>query len=383
MKEGEKIKDLFAKLKDLLTMGSGTIISSVIYGIFWFYMAGLLGTGNYGQVNYLISISMIAISVSSLGSDNILLVYITKDTKLIPAILFITIISSFIASIILFLIFHNMAMSLFLIGSVLFYLVTNLLLGKKKYKNFSFYSISQRIILIPLSIGLYYLMGVDGVILGMALASFVFSYILYNEFRKTPINLSLLRTHSNFIGNSYLFSLSKTAASYIDRVIVFPMFGFSLLGNYALGLQFLVILGLVPQIVYQYLVPYEAAGKSNRNIKIGTIVASVAVAILSITLAPIMIPYFFPKFSETVEIVQIMSLAIIPLAVSITYISKFIGNGKIMIVTIGCVIYVITQIIAIFVFGKMFGINGAGLALVLAAFIESVYLIIVNKLTNR
>lgn len=380
MKEQEKIKDVISKLKDLSTMGSGTVISSAIYGIFWFYMAGLLGTENYGHVNYYLSISTITAYIALLGSDNSLLVYVTKDNKIVPAILLLTIISGFIASVTLFFIFNNLAMSLFVIGSVLFGLVSSLMLAKKSYKNFSLYSICQRLLLIPISIGLYYLMGINGIILGMAVASLVFSFVLYKELRKFKINLSVLKKHSNFIGTSYVYSLSRTASGYIDRLIVFPMFGYSLLGNYSLGLQFLTILGLLPQIVYQYILPHDAGGISNRKIKIGTVIASIAISILSIILAPIVLPYFFPKFSDSIEIVQITSMGIIPISINFMYISKFLGNGMVRAVTIGSGIYLTTQILGIVLLGKVEGISGVAWALDLSACLESLYLIILNRM---
>lgn len=43
------------KLKDLTIVGVSNGLSTLIIGIFWFFMAGLLGTENYGQVSYLIA----------------------------------------------------------------------------------------------------------------------------------------------------------------------------------------------------------------------------------------------------------------------------------------------------------------------------------------
>lgn len=353
--------------------------STAIYGLFWIYLGTLLNTESYGEVNYYLSISIIASVISLLGAENTLLVYITKDKRVVPVFLVITIVSSTVSSTILFILFHNIAMSLYVIGSAIFGLVSNIMLGEKRYKQYSLCVISQRILLIPLSLGLYIIMGPNGIILGLGLASFPFSFLLYNELKGKKIDISLLKPHSSFIGTSFILSTSRTANSYLDRLIVFPLFGFSLLGNYSLGLQYLTLLGLVPQIVYLYVLPHDTAGKTNQKIKLGTVLISIVIAVIGIVLTPLVVPNIFPKFTEAVGIIQIISIAIIPISINAMYISKFLANGLIRYVTIGSGIYLITQVFAIVLLGKIYGINGAAAALDLATILESIFLIIVNK----
>ena len=60
------------------------------------------------------------------------------------------------------------------------------------------------------------------------------------------------------------------------------------------------------------------------------------------------------------------------------YISKFLGTEKSRIVLIGSGIYLLTQIPAIVILGKTYGINGAAAAMVLATSAEAVFLFLVN-----
>ncbi len=46
-----KIGRIITKFKDLTTLGFANILSSAISGIFWFYLASLLGTSHYGEVS--------------------------------------------------------------------------------------------------------------------------------------------------------------------------------------------------------------------------------------------------------------------------------------------------------------------------------------------
>ena len=73
-----KIKT-FSGLKDLTSLGVSNIISSGISAIFWFYLAGLLGEENYGEISYLIAIAVIAGVFSSIGSGYTTTVYSAKN----------------------------------------------------------------------------------------------------------------------------------------------------------------------------------------------------------------------------------------------------------------------------------------------------------------
>ena len=95
-----------------------------------------------------------------------------------------------------------------------------------------------------------------------------------------------------------------------------------------------------------------------------------------------MIPHLFPKYTEAVRIFQIISIAIIPTAVNLTYISQFLGREQSKIVLVGSAISLAVAIPAIIVLGKTYGINGATFAIVLSAFAEMAYLIIIDRLTN-
>ena len=65
-----KVNRILAKFKDLTSLGFANILSTAISGIFWFYLASLLGTTHYGEVSYFIAIASIASTVSFLGAGN-------------------------------------------------------------------------------------------------------------------------------------------------------------------------------------------------------------------------------------------------------------------------------------------------------------------------
>lgn len=378
-----KVSRILSKFKDLTTLGTANLLSTAISGIFWFYIASLLGTTHYGEVSYFIAIAGIASTVSFLGAGTTTIVFTAKGEKILSTIFSITVISTTIASVILFILFKNFGVSLYVIGSLVFSLSTADILGQKLYKDYSKYLITQKLLFVGFSLGFYYLIGPQGVILGYAVSFLPYFTRIYHGFKESKINISLIRPHYGFMMNSYVLDLSRTFSGQTDKLIVAPMLGFSLLGNYQLGLQFLSLLGIIPNIVYQYILPHDSTGKSNKKLKRATILVSVILAVSGIFLAPLVLPHLFPKFRESIGVIRIISLAIIPMSINLIYISKFLGSERSRIVLIGSGIYLLTQILSIFMLGKIYGVNGVAGAYVLASFAEAIYLIIIDQVTRK
>jgi O-antigen/teichoic acid export membrane protein len=378
-----RISGIVTKFKGLTTIGFTNIVATAISGLFWLYIARLLGTTHYGEISYLIAVSGIATVISFLGSGNILLVYTAKGIRIQPAVYTIALAASSIAAVILFFIFQDIGVSLFVIGNVIFGLVTNELIGQKSYKQYSVYMISQKILGTVLAIALYYSIGTSGVILGLSISFFLPIHRIYEVFKDNKIDFSLLKARSGFIINSYIMDISRAFSTTLDKLIVAPLLGFALLGNYQLGVQFLSLLGILPGIIYQYILPHDASGNANIKLKKAAILFSVLLAILGIVLAPIFLPLLFPKFTEATQVIQILSISIIAATINLTYISKFLGGEKSRIVLIGSAIYLSIQISSIIILGKIMGVNGAAIAVVIATFSETAYLVSVDRFIRK
>jgi len=374
-----RIRDIVYRLKDLTTIGIANVTSSVISVLFWLYMASLLGTENYGEISYFIAIAGIVSTVSLVGSGNTLVIYIAKEIRLQATVFFISLITSAVAAIILFFVLHNTGVSLFVFGYVIFGLATSEILGRKLYADYAKYMITQRVLMAGLAIGLYFVIGTDGVILGMGLSFLPYAFRIYRGFQESRIDFSLLRPRFGFMMNSYILDLSRTFTGQIDKLIIAPLVGFAILGNYHLSLQFLSLLIILPSIVYQYILPRDASSLSNKLLKKITILVSVGLAILGMFLGPIILPIFFPKFTEAADIIRIVSLAVIPVTINLMYISKFLGDEKSKIVLIGSGIYLLVLVLGIIILGDLFGVNGIASSLVLAAGSESAYLVTVSR----
>jgi len=375
-----QFKFITNKFRDLSFFGIGILVTNGIGGIFWLYMASLLGTEGYGEISYIISIGIMAGTISLAGMSNLLIIYGAKNIKIQSTIFLIGLISSGITAIIIFFIVdNNITLSLYIIGFVIFTLVTSELIGQKLFSKYAKIIIIQKIMLVIFSIVLYHLIGLQGIMLGIAISFLVFILIMYKAFREIKIDFSILKKRYKFSINSFLLDISNAFHGSLDKIIIAPILGFSLLGNYQLGLQFIALLYLIPGMLFSYALSHDASGNSTKLVKKFIIIISIIFAILSIILSPILLPMLFPQFTEAIVVIQIMSASIVPSAIASTYISKYLGSENSKIVIIGSGLFLITQIISIVVLGNMYGLNGAAVSLVVSSLVHATYFIIIDK----
>ena len=360
--------------KNITILGTATIIGSVISALFWLYLADLLNAENYGQLAYFIGISGIVSNVVLLGGSSVITVYIAKGVKIQPPIYLISILSSIIAGIILFFVFDSIGMSVYVIGNVIYILATSELLGRKFYKSYSKYFILQKILFVGFSISLYYLIGPQGVLIGIGLSFIPLVKIIYESFKNVRIDFRLLKTKLGFMVNNYILDLTGSFKNQIDILVIAPLFGFAVLGNYYLGLQFIGILGLLPGIIFKYILPQDSSGVSTTKIKIFAVFASVILALLGVFISLFVMPIIFPEFSEIMDLVPIMSLAIIPLTINSMLASKFLALEKSRHVLIGNLVYTTMLISGIFIFVEFFDVTGLAIAFVFSACLMTCYM---------
>ena len=377
------IKDILGKSKDVGLVTGADIIGSAISAIFYFTLAGIMDTESYGKIGYFLAIATVISVISRVGATNTIMIYAAKQVKIQSSVFFVSMIISVIASTIYYFIFHDFGVSIIIIGYVIFALATSDALGQKLFKVYSKYIITQKLLMIGFAIGLYYWIGFDGVILGIALSFIPYSLRIYKVFKEMKIDFSLLKERFGFIINSYVLDLSGTFIGSIDKIIIAPMFGFMILGNYHLAIQFLAILYIIPNAVYKYTLPHDASGLTNfKTKKVGLFVA-IILSLLGIFVSPFVLPVLFPNFGEATSILQIISFAVIPNYIGLMFISKYLGLEKIKIVIIGSGIYLTIQIVSIIVLGQMYGVNGIAASIVIAESIQCIYFLAIGKVIRH
>ena len=365
--------------KDLVSIGSANLLGNGISAIFWFSLASLINPEEYGQIHYFLAIAGMAQLLSLISTTNALQVYVAKNIKIHSTLFFISIIAGIVSSLVVFLFFSRTDTSLLVLGYIIFELSNGFLLGKKLFSNYAKFFLTQKILTVIFGFGLYFTFGVDGIIFGLVLSYVPYIWILVNEFRNTRIDFSLLKPRKGFLINNYGINISSAVGGQMDKLIIAPILGLELLGNYSLAMQFFVILLLLPTTVFKYLLTQDSSGKNTKNLKKNTIFASIGLAVFGIVVLPMIIPILFPNYIDTVIAIQIISVAIIPGTIGIFYDSKLLSIEKSKFLVIGKGIGLFTMISGFVILGPIYGIIGLAVTLVVSSCLQTLVVIIASK----
>ena len=375
----KNFKDNIIGQKGLLSIGFADIVGSAIAAFFWLYIASQLNPDVYGELIYFISIAGLAQMVSLLGSSNALTVYTAKNVKIQSTLFLISILAAAISLAIITIFYNRIDAGLLAVGFVVFSLVNSVILGKKLFVKYSKLVLSQKILTLILGIGLYFVFDVYGIIYGLALSYIPHLVVFVKEFSRTKIDFALLKPRKGFIINNYVMNLVAGLGGTVDKLIIAPVLGLALLGNYSLALQMFTMMMVFSEIVYKYLLPFDASGKSNKKIRQIALVVSIIIAILGVTILPNVVDWLFPKYVDATDAIQIMSLGVVPGTISILYSSKFLGMEKSKFVMTTKLVSLGVMFGGFLYFGPIYGAIGLAWIIVAIFTWESIFLFIMNR----
>ena len=317
------------KIKDMGAIGAGDLIGSALGAIFWFYLAAQIEPEQYGEIQWIIGIASAASYIALFGSQNTIIVFAAKNLKIQSTLYFISLISSLVLStavVVLFPSFYQIDIGVIMFAYVINTLAIGDLLGKGLYSTYSKYVILQKILTICLGISFLHIFGFESIIFALG-----FSYLFYlkriiKSFQEMKIDFSLLKPRLRFIVNNYFLLLSAGFRGQIDKILIAPMLGFTVLGNFSLGMQFIAIMSIFSGIIFKYFLTEDASNVENTRLKFYSVICSIIITVLGIIFLPVIIETFFPKFIMLISAIQIMCLHVIPLSISVIFESKLLGQ---------------------------------------------------------
>lgn len=366
-------------IKNLAKIGSGEIIGNGISALFWFYLAILVTPEDYGELHYFLSIVGIVTYLTLISSQNVIIVYTAKKIPIQSTFSFISLIGGIIGFIVLFFMFDRIDIGFLVLGYIINNMVVGELLGKKEYQNYMKYILIQKTLTPIFGLGLFFVFGVEGIIYGLALSYSVFSFRIVKSFKENKIDFSLLSKRKGFIINNYLSTLSGTLHGQVDKLIIMPMLGVTILGNYSLALQIINVMTIITIVFYKYIIPYEASGHNVVKVKKLLILSNVGLTVLGFFIIPLILPTLFPKYTDVTDIIRIMCLSLIPMGIAKIYTSKFLALEKSRFILIGLVISLSIMIPAMILLGTVYGAIGVATSYVLATITQAVYYYIASK----
>ena len=370
-------------LKNISSIGIADITTNAIGGFFWFYLATLVLPTEFGEIHYFIGIASIASTLSLIGQQNTITVYISKNKSVLSVLFLVSIISSIVSFIVIFLFLGRFDVGLLVISFVIFAHGIASNLGYQDYKKYTVYSILQKGLMLILSLSIFYIFGVEWVLLGIALSYFVYSKNFIDGLTRFKIDFSQLKENKKFILTNYSIMMTSITTSQVDKLLIMPILGFAVLGNYSLALQIMAIMNVIPGVVFKYILPRASRNIIDVKLRMYTIIVSCISVLLMIILSPIVIPMFFEKYTDIVLIIQIMSFSIIPITINTFYLSKFLASEKASIPLIGGIVSSVVLIVGMVGLGSLYGVTGIAVTHVLTYSVMCIISYIMDKKLNQ
>jgi len=261
--------------------------------------------------------------------------------------------------------------------------IGGVLLGKKSYSSYARYNLVQKILQIVLGGGFFYMFGWNGIIYGIAASYLLFVPVFYKTSKETKFDLSLLRGKKNFIITNYVVTLTSGFRRDVDKLIIPVTLGFAALGHFSLAVQIYALLMTASMSFFKYILPQDAVGNQNKKLKNFVVLFTVILAGIGIVTLPTIISSLFPKYIESIEIIQIMTLSVIPGTINMIHYSKFTALEKGRLVLIITVAQLITMVSGFVILGSIFEIRGIAISFVLSYTIAALCGVYLNRLIGN
>ncbi len=327
----------------------------------------------YGQINYVIAIGSLSSSVSLLGLNTAVTTLVPQGHKKIDVqanqvILISATVCAIIASL------FNWLLGLFVLGMAFWMMSSYELLSRKSYRKYAINIIGSRGSQLVLSIILYSFFGLQGIIIGFIISFFAFSITYFKTIPQFSKSFDKIAKEFKTSLHLYSYNLSNALLLYFDKLIIAPIYGYTILGYYQLGFQFLMFFSMISVSFYQYLIPEESSGSKRNRLRLYGIALSIIITILVFVLAPVILQVFFPNYINSLNSIRILSLGIIPMMITSMLNSKFLAIKLTRYVLFSSITYQVTQIILIVILGKQYGIDGISMSVVIAMLFQITFL---------
>jgi len=377
---GSYLKDKFRKFWKITSglglVSIGSFVSLGLLGLLWIILASVMDVSSYGTIAFSISIGAILSTVFTLGGNTTLTTSIAgRENRIISTIHGIVLFAILPSNILVYFLLNDVFLNLFFTSLMLSLLSEGIVLGKRNYKNYATYLIFQKAAVLILSLVVFGLIGPKGVILGYAIANFGFSFPLLLSIKNYGVSFFNIKKIFVRMTHGYSLEISRISSMFLDKIFIAPIFGMVMLGYYQLSSQILLFLGMIPLVFYNFNLTEESRTKVPSSLKKKVLIFSAFVTIVYIFSAPFIIQNLFPKFEESITASQILSLGIVPMALSYNAQSSLLARKKGKHVLIGSIILVTVELSMLYLLGITFDLEGLSFAVLIALITQAFYYI--------
>ena len=217
-------------LRNISFVTIGNAVSTGLQAIFYLAIATILEPELFGEMSYLIAIAGTFSLFSRFGLNQSVTVYqAKKNATLSNQINVLAAITSGGASIVL--LFINEYAAILCLGLSFFIMNQHNIWGLKKYKRGMFYAITKALLILAVSIPLFYVFEIPGILIGLAISNFIASFDFMKSFRKIQ-SFNLVKQNFNVIIHNFGVDVSSNLPRIVDKMLIAPLFGFFFVGIY-------------------------------------------------------------------------------------------------------------------------------------------------------
>ncbi len=359
-------------LKNFSLITFGRIISTGLQASFYLIFAVILGPESYGQLSYVISIAGTASIISRIGLSHSVVVYHGKqNTTAVNQANILSLITTGIVSIILIPINPYAALLCFALS--IFTMNLQNFLGQKRYKKYFLIIVLKSSLIIAITISLYFILDIPGILLGMAISNFIVGLNFLKFLNPKIQSFHYLRKNYKVLIHNLGVESSLGLTRWVDKLLIVPLFGFIFAGLYQFNIQILFALTLLPISLHSFLLAEESSGISHKKISFLIIFSSVLLVFLTIFLSPYIIPEIFPKYQDGIDSLQILIISLIPLTITAIFNAKLQAKESTK-VGFSALTRIVTLLFFIAILGTWYDLLGLSFAVLLSSISETIFL---------
>jgi len=368
-------------IQNLSILGSGQLIVILLHVIFYFGFAYLLGPEKYGNTIYLLSIATIIPTFSRFGLSLSVINFVAKkEIELEKSANLLAFVVALITSLILVLFDPFIALLAFSFS--IFQMQIGNYFGQKKYKIVSMSQVGRSVIWIVIAISLYFVMEIPGILLGMAIGNFAFSYNYLKSLKLKAWSFNKLKSKSKIILQNFGIDVQQLIPNQIDKLVIVPLFGFQITGIFHFAIQVLIAIELLTVVLHRFLLAEQSSEKISKRFIYLVLLMSGIIIIAGIYLAPIIIVNLFSEYESSISAVQLIVFGVIPL-ICIAILNAKLQVLESKLVGYGVVIRIGANLTLIPLLGGLMGMIGLVMANLISLVLLTIYLVIIyTKLLN-
>lgn len=192
----------------------------------------------------------------------------------------------------------------------------HVLLGRKRYEEYMWIWIGARVSALLLPLFLYHALGsVPPMLLALSASYLLFGIASLREL-KNGFDPGVLRGKIAFSLKAWLSGLCGVSLNYLDKILIGMFFPLQVLAVYQFSYRVFLLLTVLPNTLFFYLLPEKSGGNESRRAERIGIALSLLPAAVAFLCAPWIASRVFPGYREGIDAIRLMGLAVIPMTVA-------------------------------------------------------------------